>query len=180
MPSSHLILCLPLLLLPPIPPSIRVFSNESTLRMRWPKYWSFSFNISSSNEHLGLISFRIDWLDLLAVQGTLLNIIFSVPLNIHPEVGLLYHIVVLFFVFQGTSHQECTGIPLSPNPHQHLSSLVSFWNSHSNKYEVISCDFWLAFSWWLVMLNTFSCTFWAICMSKFSLEKCLFWSSTYF
>ena len=67
-PSSHLILCRPLLLLPPIPPSIRVFSNESTLRMRWPKYWSFSFSISPSNEHSGLISFRIDWLDLLAVQ----------------------------------------------------------------------------------------------------------------
>ena len=70
MPSSHLILCRPLLLLPSIPPSIRVFSNESTLRMRWPKDWSFSFNISPSNEHPGLISFRIDWLDLLAVQGT--------------------------------------------------------------------------------------------------------------
>ena len=71
MPSSHLILCRPLFLLPPIPPSIRVFSNESTLRMRWPKYWSFSFSISPSNEHPGLVSFRMDWLDLLAVQGTL-------------------------------------------------------------------------------------------------------------
>ena len=71
MPSSHLILCPSLLLLPPIPPSIRVFSNESTLRIRWPKYWSFSFSISPSNEHPGLISFRMDWLDLLAVQGTL-------------------------------------------------------------------------------------------------------------
>ena len=71
MPSSHLILCHPLLLLPPIPPSIRVFSNESTIRIRWLKYWSFSFNISSCNEHPGLISFRMDWLDLLAVQGTL-------------------------------------------------------------------------------------------------------------
>ena len=71
MPSSHLILCRPLLLLPPIPPSIRVFSNESLLHMRWPKYWSFSFSISSSSEHPGLISFRMDWLDLLAVQGTL-------------------------------------------------------------------------------------------------------------
>ena len=70
MPSSHLILCCPLLLLPPIPPSIRVFSNESTLHMRWPKYWRFSFSISPSNEHPGLISFRMDWLDLLAVQGT--------------------------------------------------------------------------------------------------------------
>ena len=75
MPSSHLILCHPLLLLPPIPPSIRVFSNESTLCMRWPKYWSFSFSISPSNEHPGLISFRMDWLNLLAVQGTLKSLL---------------------------------------------------------------------------------------------------------
>ena len=75
MPSSHLILCLPLLLLPPIPPSITVFSNESTLCMRWPKYWSFCFSISPSNEHPGLISFRMDWLDLLAVQGTLRSLL---------------------------------------------------------------------------------------------------------
>ena len=74
-PSSHLILCHPLLLLPPIPPSIRVFSNEATLCMRWPKYWSFSFSISPSNEHPGLISFRRDWLDLLAVQGTLKSLL---------------------------------------------------------------------------------------------------------
>ena len=70
MPSSHLILCHPLLLLPPIPPSIRVFSNESALHIRWPKYRSFSFSISPSNEHPGLVSFRMDWLDILAVQGT--------------------------------------------------------------------------------------------------------------
>ena len=75
MPSRHLILCRPLLLLPPIPPSIRVFSNESTLHKRWPKYWSFSFSISPSNEHPGLISFRMDWLDLLAVQETLKSLI---------------------------------------------------------------------------------------------------------
>ena len=75
MPSSHLILCHPLLLLPPIPPSITVFSNESTLRMRWPKYWSFSFSIIPSKEILGLISFRMDWLDLLAVQGTLKSLL---------------------------------------------------------------------------------------------------------
>ena len=75
MPSSHLILCHPLLLLPPIPPSIRVFSNESALHMRWPKYWSFSFSISPSNEHPGLIPFRMDWLDLLAVQGTLKSLL---------------------------------------------------------------------------------------------------------
>jgi len=75
MPSSHLILCRPLLLLPPIPPSIRVFSNESTLHMRWSKYWSFSFSISPSNEHPGLISFRMDWLDLLTGQGTLKSLL---------------------------------------------------------------------------------------------------------
>ena len=75
MPSSHLILCRPLLLLPPIPPSIRVFSNESTLFVRWPKYWNFSFSISPSKEHPGLISFRMDWMDLLAVQGTLKSLL---------------------------------------------------------------------------------------------------------
>ena len=77
MPSNHLILCHHLLLPPPIPPSIRVFSSESTLRMRWPKYWSFSFSISPSSEHPGLISFRIDWLDLLAVQGALKSLLQS-------------------------------------------------------------------------------------------------------
>ena len=75
MPSSHLILYRPLILLPPIPPSIRVFSNESTLRMRWPKDWTFSWSISPSNEHPGLISFRMDWLDLLAIQGTLKSLL---------------------------------------------------------------------------------------------------------
>ena len=75
MPSSHLTFCHPLLLLPPIPPSIRVFSSESTLGMTWPKYWSFSFSISPSNEHPGLISFRMDWLDLLAVQGILKSLL---------------------------------------------------------------------------------------------------------
>ena len=75
MPSSHLILCRPLLLLPSIFPSIRVFSNEPALRIRWPEYWSFSFNISPSNEHPGLISFRMDWLDLLAAQGTLKSLL---------------------------------------------------------------------------------------------------------
>ena len=75
MPSSHLIFCCPLLLLPAIPPSIRVFSSESTLRVRWPKYWSFSFSISPSKEHPGLISFRMDWLDLFAVQGTLKSLL---------------------------------------------------------------------------------------------------------
>ena len=75
MPSSYLILCRPLLFLPPIPPSIRVFSNKSTLHMRWPKYWSFSLSVSPSNEHPGLVSFRMDWLDLLSVQGTLKSLL---------------------------------------------------------------------------------------------------------
>ena len=75
MPSSHLILCRPILLLPPIPPSIRVFSNELARHIRWPKYWSFSFSNSPSNEHPGLISFRMDWLDLLEVQGTLKSLL---------------------------------------------------------------------------------------------------------
>ena len=75
MPSSHLILCRPILLLPPIPPSIRVFSSESILHMRWPKYWSFSLSISPFNEYPGLVSFRMDWLDLLAVQGTLKSLL---------------------------------------------------------------------------------------------------------
>ena len=105
MPSSHLILCRPLLLLPPIPPSIRVLSNESTLCMRWPKYWSFSFSIIPSKEYPGLISFRMDWLDPLAVQGTLKSLLqhhsskasilrrsafFTVQLS-HPYVYIVVH-----------------------------------------------------------------------------------------
>ena len=87
MPSSYFILCHPLLLLPPIPPSIRVFSNESTLRMRWPKYWSFSFSVIPSNEHPGLISFRMDWLDLLAVQGTFKSLL----QHYSSEASVLWH-----------------------------------------------------------------------------------------
>ena len=97
MPSSHLVLCRPLLLLPPIPPNITVFSNESTPRMRWPKYWSFSFSIGPSNEHPGLISFRMDWLDLLAVQGTLKSLL-------HPQGYLmLLHFALLHFADTGFS-----------------------------------------------------------------------------
>ena len=97
MPSSHLILCRPLLLLPPIPPSIRVFANESTLHMRCPKYWSFSFSIIPSDEHPGLISFRMDWLDLLAVQGTLKSL-----LQHHSsKASILWHSA--FFTVQLTS-----------------------------------------------------------------------------
>ena len=103
MPSSHLVLCHPLLLLPLIPPSIRVFSNESTLRMRWPKYWSFSFSLSPSNEHPGLISFRMDWLDLLAVQWTLKSL-----LQHHSsKASILWHSA--FFIVQLSHPYMTTG-----------------------------------------------------------------------
>ena len=103
MPSSHLILCHPRLLLPSIPPSIRVFSNESSLHMRWPKYWSFSFSISPSNEHPGLISFKMDWLDLFAVQGTLKS-----PLQHHSEkASILWHSA--FFTIQLSHPYMTTG-----------------------------------------------------------------------
>ena len=98
MPSSYLILCRSLLLLPPIPPNIRVFSNKSTLCMRWPKYWSFSLSISPSNEHPGQVSFRMDWLDLLAVQGTLKSL-----LQHHSsKASILRHSV--FFIVQFSHH----------------------------------------------------------------------------
>ena len=103
MPSSHLILCRPLLLMPPIPPSIRVFSNESTLHMRWPKYWSFSFSIIPSKELSGLLSFRMDWLDLLAVQGTLKSL-----LQHHSsKASILWHSA--FFIFQLSQPYLTTG-----------------------------------------------------------------------
>ena len=103
MPSSHLILCCPLLLLPPILPSIRVFSNESALRIRWPKYWNFSFSISPSNEHAGLISFRMDWLDLLAVQGTLKSLLQHHSL----KASILRHLA--FFTVQHSHPYMTTG-----------------------------------------------------------------------
>ena len=103
MPSNHLILCHPFLLLPSIFPSIRVFSNESALRIRWPKFWSFSFNISPSNEYSGLISFRIDWLDLLAVQGTLKSL-----LQHHSsKASILWHSA--FFIVQLSHSYTITG-----------------------------------------------------------------------
>ena len=103
MPSNHLILCRPLLLLPSIFPSIRVFSNESAVHIRWPKYWSFSFSISPSSEHAGLISFRIDWLDLLAVQGTLKSL-----LQHHSsKASILWHSA--FFIVQLSHPYMITG-----------------------------------------------------------------------
>ena len=104
MPSSHLILCRPLLLLPPSPPRIRVFSNESTLHMRWPKYSSFSFSISPSNEHPGLISFRMDWLGLLAVQGTLKSLS---PTQNTSKASILQHSA--FFIVQLSHPYMTTG-----------------------------------------------------------------------
>ena len=101
MPSNHLILCCPFPFLPPIPPSIRVFSNESVLHIRWPKYWSFSFNISPSSEHPGLISFRMDWMDLLAVQGTLQRLL----QHYSSKTSILLHSA--FFIVQ-LSHPHMT------------------------------------------------------------------------
>ena len=103
MPSDRLILCHPLLLLPSIFPNIRVFSNESVLHIRWPKYWSFSFNVSPSNEHSGLISFRMEWLDLLAVQGTL-NSLFQ---NHSSKASILWHSA--FFIVQLSHPYMTTG-----------------------------------------------------------------------
>ena len=103
MPSNHLILCCPLFLLPSVFPSIRVFSNESALCMRWPKYWSFSFNISPSSEHPGLISFRMDWLDLLAVQGTLKSLL----QHQSSKASILRHSV--FFIVQLSHPYMTTG-----------------------------------------------------------------------
>ena len=119
MPSSHLILCRPLLLLPPIPPSIRVFSNESTLHMRWPKYWSFSFSISPSKEHTGLISFRMDWLDLLALQGTLKSL-----LQHHSsKASILHHSA--FFTVQLSHAYMTTGKTTALTRHTFVGKVMS-------------------------------------------------------
>ena len=126
MPSSHLILCHPLLLLPPIPPSIRVFSNQSTLHMRWPKYWSLSFSISPSNEHPGLISFRMDWLDLLASVRSIhfcpllcpsLHEMFPWISNFLEEISSLIHSIIFLYFFELITEEGF------------LSLLAIFWNS---------------------------------------------------
>ena len=115
MPSNHLILCHPLLLLPSVFPSIRVFSNQSALRIRWPEYWSFSFSISPSNEYLGLISFRIDWFDLLAVQGTLKSSPTPQFKSINSSVLSLLH---------------------GPT----LTSVHDYWKNHSFDYMELCCQ----------------------------------------
>ena len=119
MPSSHLILCRPLLLPAPIPPSIRVFSSESTLHMRWPKYWSFSFNISPSNEHPGLISFRMDWLDLLAVQGTLKSLL----QHYSSKASILQHLA--FFKVQFSHPHMTTGKTIALTIRTFVSKVMS-------------------------------------------------------
>ena len=123
MPSSHLILCCPLLLLPPIPHSIRVFSHKSTLHMRWPKYWSFSFSISPSNEHPGLISFSMDWLDFLAVQGTLKSL-----LQHHSsKTSILRHSA--FFTVQLSHPYMTTGKTIA------LTEMDLCWQSNVSAFE---------------------------------------------
>ena len=119
MPSNHLILCHPILLLPPIFPSIRVFSNESVLCIRWPKYWSFSFHISPSSEHLGLISFRMDWLDLLAIQGTLKSL-----LQYHSsKASILPHSA--FFIVQISHPYMTTGKTIAMTRQTFISKVMS-------------------------------------------------------
>ena len=121
MPSNHLILCHHLLLLPPIPPSIRVFSNESALRIRWPKYWSFNFSISPSNEHPGLISFRMDWLDLLAVQGTLQSL-----LQHHSSKASIFRHSAFFTVQLSHPHMT-TGKTIALTSHVTWTKIPIFW-----------------------------------------------------
>ena len=121
MPSSHLILCRPFLLLPPIPPNIRVFSNDSTLRMRWPKYWSFSFSLSPSKEIPGLISFRMDWLDLLAVQGTLKSLL----LHHNSKASILW--CSAFFTVQLSHPYMTTGKTIALTRRTFVSKCLCFW-----------------------------------------------------
>ena len=119
MPSSHLILCHPLLLLPPIPPSSRVFSNESTLHIRRPKYWSFSFSISPSKEHPGLLSFRMDWLDLLAVQGTLKSLL----QHHNSNVSILWQLA--FFMVQLSNPYMTTGKTIALTRQTFIGKVIS-------------------------------------------------------
>ena len=119
MPSNHLILCRPLLLLPSIFPTVRVFSNESALGIRWPKYWSFSFNICPSNEHPGLISFRMDWLDLLAVQGTLKSL-----LQQHSSKASILHSA--FFIVQLSHPYMTTGKTIALTRQTFVDKVMSF------------------------------------------------------
>ena len=134
-PSSHLILCHPPLLLPPISPNIGVFSNESTLCMRWPKYWSFSFNISPSNEHQGLISFRMDWLDLLAVQGTLKSL-----LQYHSSKASIFQRSA-FFMVQLSNPYMTTGKTIALTRHDVYRSIIL--NSQKAETTQILSKWWM-------------------------------------
>ena len=130
MPSSHLILCRPLLLLPPIPPTIRVFSNESTLRMRWPKHWSFNFSISPSNEQPGLISFRMDWLDFLAVQGTLKSL-----LQYHSSKASILRCST-FFTVQLSHPYMTTGKTIALTRGTFVGKVMSLYNQQKQDQEL--------------------------------------------
>ena len=147
MPSSHLILCRPLLLLPPIPPSIRGFSNESTLCIRWPKYWSFSFSINPSNDYPGLISFRMDWLDLLAVQGTLKSLLqyhsskasifrpsafFTVQLS-HPYMTTGKTIALTRWIFVGKVMSLCLYVYIYTHTHTHTQTCIQTYITYKQK-----------------------------------------------
>ena len=143
MPSSHLILCRPPLLLPPMPPSIRVFSSESTRHMRWPKYWSFSFSISPSNEYSGLISFRMDWLDLLAIQGTLKSL-----LQHHSSTAsILWHSA--FFIVQLSHPYMSTGKTIALTRWTFVGKVMSLLFNMLSRLVItfLPRSKWLLISW---------------------------------
>ena len=152
MPSNHLILCRPLFLLPSIFPSIRVFSNESALHIRWPKYWSFSFNISPSNEHPGLIAFRMDWLDLLAVQGTLKSL-----LQHHSsKVSILLRSV--FFIVQLSHPYITTGKTIALTRWTFVNKVISLLFNMLSKlvklsFQGVSVFFFFSFFIFLFLVN---------------------------
>ena len=154
MPSSHLILGRPFLLLPPIPPSIRVFSNESTLRMRWPKYWSFSFSISPSNEHPGLI-FRMDWVDLLAVQGTLKSLL----QHRSSKASILQHSA--FFTLQLSQPYMTTGKTIALTRWTFVGKVMSLSQLYRTYYiaheALLSVAWQLAWEWSCGRVDTCMC-----------------------
>ena len=144
MPSSHLILCRSLLLLPPIPPSIRVFSNESALRIRWPKYWSFSFSISPSSEHPGLISFRRDWSDLLAVQGTLP----SYPSLIFHPLPCVSHVAARMIILKLVQPWTLQGFLSASVNSRFLTKtykVLLVTSASLQRNTILQCSPWLAF-----------------------------------
>ena len=147
MPSSHLILCCPLLLLPPIPPSIRVFSNELTLRMRWQKYWSFSFSITPSKEHPGLNSFRMDWLDLLAVQGTLK----SSPTPQFKSINSLSQLFLPVYLYKTGRNSWLKTHHLRNEDHGIRSHhfMANWWRNNGNSDRLYFLGLQNHCSWWL-------------------------------